>query len=949
MRRSTLIQLCCPACKRPYDVDEQGGSDQRVETAFLTCPSCCITVPLLNGFPIFEEQRLTQRWDTNEQISVLFGEETAYLSFLQQKRFKPVYDLYAAFQPFNESTQCIFPLIPLFQEIVQPGDFILDLWCRTGWTGELLASLFPDQQVISMWESSSGLLGTKGFHYWLGSEKRRSNLDILFHSPNHPLPFPDGMFAVVHGLDTLHRYKHVPLISECLRVVAKSGAIVFPHNHLTNSEPEPYFDRGEDQIHGLVYQEYFSRVLQDSNKKAFVLSEKDLFDAKSDFVLEDQANTDHYNGCILIVDSRFDGSSFHQNPKTLPEYANAFAIVNPLWNISASTGIAVPAPDVMDGGGATLFFRHPIYDQRLKEFTPVKLEEQERILLYWAARLKTVSEIASISGFDRADVFKKLLNLESRELIQIQNISPAMAALQSFYSTQRVTYHAKEETLFHLWRNAIRLHGERPFIVWPEDGSTFTYNDADTVVRMAASLLIAKGIVPGDRVLIESTPHPEFLIALWAALLLGAVVIPVSSEMKSNALLQVVQQTGPRLILTTSGLEMEHDQTLYFGLHEDSQRFPGSFSDELSNYDDSCHFPPALPEQPAVILFTSGSTGTPKGILLSHGALFRTSRIIDEAYGWRKEDRFLGGGSFHTMSGLRNPCISPLHSGASLVIPGQNDLQNPISILTLCVKHDVTILNVTPAFLGYWGPASLKSRYFQTHKLRMVLSTGSALQSIHREIFEKQFHCPVYDYYGLTETTGACILETKELATVAEKGIGKPWESIVKICADGELAVYSENLMLGYLNDAKATERRIQKGWLMTGDIARVNQDDCIVLIGRKDRRIKDRNGELVYAEQIESILLEMNEVADVYVTTYRGHLSIDHIAALIQLQDSADPEAQFNRMREVLAEKIPAAQIPNLFVPVSRLNRGTAGKISKVQVDSILSQYVTGRDESQL
>jgi acyl-coenzyme A synthetase/AMP-(fatty) acid ligase len=476
--------------------------------------------------------------------------------------------------------------------------------------------------------------------------------------------------------------------------------------------------------------------------------------------------------------------------------------------------------------------------------------------------------------------------------------------------------------------------------LWPEDDSIFSYRDADTIVRMAASLLRSRGVSAGDRILISAAPHPEFLFAFWAGILSGAVVVPYDPQIQSHGFADIRRQVRPKLLLTHQKLEPGSEgNVLYFAVKEDSPFYSGSFSEKLAACEPCPDFPDAVPDQPAVILFTSGSTGLPKGILLSHGAMLRSAKIVDEAYGWRSDDRFLGGGSFHTMSGLRNPCITPLHSGASLVVPGPTDQQNPISILTLCLKYDITILNVTPAFLAYWEHAAQKSKYFQSHKLRMVLSTGNSLHPSHRKIFESQFQCPVYDYYGLTETTGACILETPAVHDLAEKGIGKPWGCIVKICDDGELAIYSDNRMLGYVNDEEATKQRIRSGWMMTGDIARVTADGCIQLLGRKDRMIKDKNGEIVYPEQIESFILAAGNVADVHVTTFRGPHPVEQIAALIQFQeDEEDPDAGWVRLRESLLARMPAAQVPSLFVPVKQLTRGAAGKISREEVEKIFN-----------
>jgi acyl-coenzyme A synthetase/AMP-(fatty) acid ligase len=415
--------------------------------------------------------------------------------------------------------------------------------------------------------------------------------------------------------------------------------------------------------------------------------------------------------------------------------------------------------------------------------------------------------------------------------------------------------------------------------------------------------------------------------------------------MKSDSWNDVIRHTQPRLILMNSEREEDFAPVLKFGLSEDSRAFEDSFSARIAELNPVAELPDVSEEQEAVILFTSGSTGRPKGIALSHGALYRTSQILDRAYKWRSADRFLSAGAFHTMSGLRNPCIAVLHSGASIVVPAKEDLQNPLGLLGLCVNYEVTILNVTPGFLAYWGRAAQKTKYFHSHKLRMVLSTGFALQPVQREVFGKQFGVPIYDYYGLTETTGACILETEEITKLEEKGIGKPWDCIAKICEDGELAIYSENLMLGYLQDPAATARRIQNGWLMTGDIARVNDSGCIVLIGRKDRMMKDKQGELVYPEQIESAISAIDQIADVYVTSYPDELEVNQIAAMIKVHAVPDDvEKLFSAIRAELSKRISPSHIPVFMMVVPEMPVGAGGKITGESVRNLILQEIKRR-----
>ncbi len=290
------------------------------------------------------------------------------------------------------------------------------------------------------------------------------------------------------------------------------------------------------------------------------------------------------------------------------------------------------------------------------------------------------------------------------------------------------------------------------------------------------------------------------------------------------------------------------------------------------------------------------------------------------------------------MSGLRNPCITVLHSGGSVVIPGKEHSQSPLSVMNLCLQYQVSILNVTPAFLAYWNRATQKAAYFKSHRLRFVLSTGSALHPSHYEIFQKYFGCPVFDYYGLTETTGACILVHEDLDGISEKGIGRPRECLVKMI-DGELAVYGENLMIGYLCDEALTTSRIRNGWFLTGDTARINESGCVVLVGRKDRMMIDKNGENVYPEEIERAIQEIEGVAEAYVTQYQDEMFVDQIAAVVVLEKMG---TSISHLRKLITEKIPIHHVPHLILLVDELPKSPAGKISSKLIEQLIQEEIT-------
>ena len=221
MHFELLSFLACPSCRCRFVEKVYSTQGDRIISATLTCPVCQIATPVVEGFPLFNEARPMGDIDQNFWLSQLEEKVTdpegSYQDFLREKVSRGHSDAYAAFQPFNESTRALYPFIPLLRECLQPGDIILDTWCRTGWSGELLAGLFPEQRIVSIWEGNSNVLGYRGFAFWLGQGRRPENLDILFTHPDHALPIADNAVRIVHGLDSLHRYRHASYIPECLQ------------------------------------------------------------------------------------------------------------------------------------------------------------------------------------------------------------------------------------------------------------------------------------------------------------------------------------------------------------------------------------------------------------------------------------------------------------------------------------------------------------------------------------------------------------------------------------------------------------------------------------------------------------------------------------------------------------------------------------------------------------
>ena len=128
----------------------------------------------------------------------------------------------------------------------------------------------------------------------------------MFCDLNLPLPFDDDSIAFTIGLDTFHRFNQSFMLSELMRVVKTDGIILFPHVHLSNNEPEPFFERGCKQRHGKDYAQAFEQLSKTTNWDGYIFSEPFLFsenDIKqsTEIPLISTPNTLDYNALIAFL------------------------------------------------------------------------------------------------------------------------------------------------------------------------------------------------------------------------------------------------------------------------------------------------------------------------------------------------------------------------------------------------------------------------------------------------------------------------------------------------------------------------------------------------------------------------------------------------------------------------------------------------------------------------
>lgn len=871
-----------------------------------------------------------------------------YETFLNQKARRPVFDIYASFQPFNEASKALYPFLKKLQTEVKKGDTILNLWDRSGWFTTLLAGLFPDQHIITTWDGNRDVLGYNGFIYWM---KEHKNVSVVFCDLNSPLPFKENSINFSIGLDTLHRFDQSVFLSELDRVTVPNGAIIFPHVHMANSEPDPFFERGGKQIHGLDYQNAFELFYTQKNRDAYIFSEPQLFiendiACNSSITLTSTPNTEDYNGLIALLPESWRNATLSAYSfKDIENISEARVIVNQLPNIDLHQQLVTIDKKEKDSTVNYLLDRHPIYEERINELHNYQLTELAAKIIYLAKQCLSILEISNTLEKNIDAIVNELGKLEKTGLVQVLPISESGVRLQNYLMTQQFTIPKDKQNLKSLWESAVAKFADNIAIIAQQDESEFTYSDCNDILETITNGLRASGLKKGDKIVICSKQHVESVLLYWACMQMGIVVVPIGTQLSTNNISFILEFSQAKFCFTNADFFKAHRslftniKTIYFD-SENEEEDGNSFSEWLEQEEiEQDNKTEIKSTDPAVIIFTSGSTGTPKGVELSHGNLYRSGRLVSENFQWEENDRYYALGGLESMSGLRNSAICSLHTGSSVIIPNENTNGNLFAIVESIALNNATLMGSNPALLRQF--VKYKSKIGnQLSSIKTLICTGNKLTDELRESFKKSYNLPIYNYYGLSETTGICI--TQSLAEEpSTNSIGKPIEciaqivdeegAIVPINKEGELRIYSENLMQSYYNQRELTDKTIVNGWFYTQDAAKFNSDGNIELLGRKRNIIKTATEEIVYLDEIQEHIRQFNSIDDNVVCSFEKDDS-EKIAAFIQLNKavSIQEEVVKKEIRASIINELGKEKNPHQIIFMQELPYSDNGKILK-------------------
>ena len=478
-----------------------------------------------------------------------------------------------------------------------------------------------------------------------------------------------------------------------------------------------------------------------------------------------------------------------------------------------------------------------------------------------------------------------------------------------------------------------------------------TWSVFDEKANRFANLLLSRGVKKGDKVAILLMNCLEWLPIYFGILKSGATAVPLNFRYTAEEIAYCVKQAdvdilvfGPQFTGRVEEIvdDISHGRLLFY-VGEDCPTFAENYRELTANCPSSDPAIPLNEDEDAAIYFSSGTTGFPKAILHHHRSLTQAAEMEQNHHGQTHDDTFL--------------CIPPLyHTGAKMhwfgsLISGSRAVLlrgvTPQSIFDAVSDEHCTIVWLLVPWVqdillaieeGTIDPANYELDQWRL----MHIGAQPVPQSLIRR-WKEIFPAHQYDTnYGLSESTGpGCVhLGVENIDRVGAIGVpGYRW--VAKICDDhgeevpdgevGELWVKGPGVMVCYYNNPEASNDSIKNGWLLTGDMARKDEDGFIWLVDRK-KDVVISGGENIYPVQIEDHISAHPAVKDVAVIGLPDERLGEIAAAVVEAKpDAGLTEAEL----EEHCQALPRYKRPRkyIFAPVPR---NATGKIEKPKLRQI-------------
>ena len=464
------------------------------------------------------------------------------------------------------------------------------------------------------------------------------------------------------------------------------------------------------------------------------------------------------------------------------------------------------------------------------------------------------------------------------------------------------------------------------------DGRSFTFADLDAMSARFANLLADLGLRPGDRVSVQVGKSPENLCLYLACLRAGIVFHPLNPGYMPAELEHFVTDAQPSVVVCADDAALadvarQHGVATVLTLDGDGR---GSLTERAAGMPVRHEIARTGDDTVAALLYSSGTTGVPKGIMLTHRNLVANTATLVDAWGFTADDRLLHALPIFHVHGLFVAVGCALASGASMRwMPAFDAAAVARSLPGCTVMMGVPTYYTRLLALPDFGAE-------QCTTMRLFVSGSAPLLTETFEAFEARTGHRILERYGMTETN----MNTSNPLTGARKPgtVGPPLPGVeVRVVDDedrdlgidqpGNLLVRGPNVFAGYWNMPDKTAADFTAdGFFRTGDIAKIDADGYVAIVGRaKDLIIS--GGLNVYPKEIEAFIDDLPGVGESAVIGV-PHTDFGEAVVAVVTGDMATLDEA--GVRELCRAALAPYKVPKSVVLVDELPRNTMAKVQK-------------------
>jgi fatty-acyl-CoA synthase len=512
-----------------------------------------------------------------------------------------------------------------------------------------------------------------------------------------------------------------------------------------------------------------------------------------------------------------------------------------------------------------------------------------------------------------------------------------------------------EETIGESLEHATARFGDRDALIVRHQGIRCTYQQFDEATDRLAKAFLELGVALGDRIGIWSPNNAEWVAVQYATAKIGAILVNINPAYRTSELEYVLNQSGCRFLISATSYLTSDYHAMIDEVRSATPGLERAIFLDAPEWNDLFDAGDAVPDeelweresllsadQPINIQYTSGTTGFPKGATLTHRNILNNGFFCGEQLGYTEFDRVCIPVPFYHCFGMVIGNLACTSHGAAIVVPSPGFDAGAV-LDTIEAERCTSLYGVPTMFIASLEQQEETPRDLSSLRTGVMAGAPCPIEVMKSVI--TTLHMPeVTIAYGMTELSPVATQTLRDdpiELRVSTVGIAHPHVDIKIVDPDtgdttpvgvpGEFCARGYSVMEGYWEDPQKTDQAVDaEGWMHTGDLAVMDDDGYVQIVGRlKDMII--RGGENVYPREIEEYLFTHPDVVDAQVIGVPDERFGEEIMAWIHKRRGSDLAE--SDVIEYCTGRIAHFKVPRYVRFVEEYPMTVTGKIQKYKL----------------